>query len=327
MTGKKFAFFLVFLIAINCFCPIRAEEAKSKMSRVFMIKTANRLKGLEKLFKALDIPKLAGKAVVIKASFNSDDPFPAATHLNTLEFVIKKLKLAKPKSITIAERSGMGDTEEVLKNRGVLSLAKKYGVKVIDLDKIPESGWVEIKEKGSYWKSGFLAARVFLDADYVINLPCLKTHRFGGDFTMSLKNNVGSIAKWRPGGSHNYMVELHSSPNQRLMIAEINRYIPNHLIIMDGMEGFATMGPETGRLIKPGLLLASEDRVAIDAVGVAVLRIYGTTPRVSGGRVFDLEQIRHAAELGVGRADAELVPLDAQSEEMAGRIRAELNKK
>jgi uncharacterized protein (DUF362 family) len=71
-------------------------------------------------------------------------------------------------------------------------------------------------------------------------------------------------------------------------------------------------------------MLASADRVAIDAVGVALLRYYGTTPEVSRGRVFEQEQIARAAELGLGvtgPAQIELVTDDAESASYADEIR------
>ena len=39
------------------------------------------------------------------------------------------------------------------------------------------------------------------------------------------------------------------------------------------------------------MVLAGTDRVALDAVGVAILRMFGTTREVSRGRVFEQEQI------------------------------------
>ena len=299
-------------------------------SQVYIVKTEERTSGLDILFQTIKIPDLQGKAVVIKPNFNSDDPFPATTNLETLEYVINKIKAANPKSITIVERSGMGDTQTVLKNRGVLDLADKYGVKIINLDKLPAEGWLKIKEPGNHWLQGFLVAKVIHDADYVVNLPCLKTHRFGGDFTLSLKNNVGAIAKWKPGGvPYNYMWELHTARNQRLMIAEINKYIPVNLIVMDGLAGFADKGPDVGKLIKPGLMLVSDDRVAIDAVGVAVLRLYGTTEKVTKGKIFDQDQIKRAAQLGIGVSSPdkiEIVPLNQESKDIAAKIRQELQK-
>jgi len=69
--------------------------------------------------------------------------------------------------------------------------------------------------------------------------------------------------------------------------------------------------------------LASEDRVAIDAVGVAILRMYGANGHVAKGSIFGQEQIRRAAELGVGvksASDIRLTPLDAESRGVAEKI-------
>jgi uncharacterized protein (DUF362 family) len=60
-------------------------------------------------------------------------------------------------------------------------------------------------------------------------------------------------------------------------------------------------------------MLASCDRVALDAVGVAILRSHGSTQNVMKGKVFELDQILRAAEIGVGVSsaeDIELVPLN-----------------
>jgi uncharacterized protein (DUF362 family) len=69
-------------------------------------------------------------------------------------------------------------------------------------------------------------------------------------------------------------------------------------------------------------------RVAIDAVGVALLRSYGTIPDVIEGRIFEQEQIARAAEMGIGIAsvkDIRLMPLDKTAESVAARIQAQLD--
>ena len=137
---------------------------------------------------------------------------------------------------------------------------------------------------------------------------------------MSLKNSVGLVAKGDPAGVYDYMIELHTSPFQRLMIAEINRFYNVDMVVMDASEAFINGGPEQGELVRPNLILASNDRVAIDAVGVALLRSYSSAPEVMRGRIFDLEQISRAAELGVGvraASDIRLIPLDSESEKAA----------
>ena len=291
-------------------------------SKVYLIRTDDRAAALHSLLKQIDLTGLKGKKIVIKPNFNSDDPFPATTHLDTLKNAIKIVKANSPASITIIERSGMGNTEKILENRGVVALAKKEGIRLINLDKLERKSWVKKGEKGTHWLRGYLVPKVLLEADYVINLPCLKTHRFGGDFTMSLKNNVGAIAK--KDGIYNYMWELHASPSQRLMIAEINNAIPCSLVVMDGLKAFADLGPDKGKLIEPGVMLLSTDRVAIDAVGVAILRSFGTTPKVSRGSIFELDQIKRAADLGIGARSAEeieLIPLDQASDKISDQIK------
>jgi uncharacterized protein (DUF362 family) len=152
----------------------------------------------------------------------------------------------------------------------------------------------------------------------------LKTHRYGGHFTLSLKNSVGLVAKTVPGDGYNFMDELHSSSDQRRMIAEINAAYAPARVVMDGVEAFVNGGPDRGKKVAPHVMLAASDRVALDAVGVALLRMYGTTPDVAHGAIFDLEQIARAAELGLGAASAEAIEIvtgDDDSRAVADQVR------
>ncbi|KYK34808.1 MAG: hypothetical protein HXS46_16570 [Theionarchaea archaeon] len=83
------------------------------------------------------------------------------------------------------------------------------------------------------------------------------------------------------------------------------------------------MGPDQGTVIEPCMLLASTNRVALDAVGVAVLRYFGTTPEVEKGPIFEQEQIKRAAELGTevqSAEDIDIIPLDDTSETVSENI-------
>ena len=293
-------------------------------SKVFVIKTGDRDLGVRELLKCFMVERLHGKNVAIKANFNSADPFPASTHPGTLSAIVRSLK-DNGADVLMAERSGMGITRDVLYEMGVMSLSEKLGFDVVVLDQYKE--WHKESPIGSHWRRGYLFPEVFRQADAVVTTCCLKTHRFGGHFTMSLKNSVGMVAKHDPGDRYNYMYELHGSPYQRLMIAEINAAYQPLFAIMDGISGFSRGGPEAGTLIEPGLMLASNDRVALDAAGVAILRIYGTTPEVSTGHVFQQEQIARAAELGLGAKgpdEMEAIPLNEEARDLCGRIDKEL---
>lgn len=62
------------------------------------------------------------------------------------------------------------------------------------------------------------------------------------------------------------MSELHSSPHQRLMIAEINKAYQPALVLLDGVEALVNGGPEAGKQVKSNVILAGTDRVAVDVV-------------------------------------------------------------
>jgi|Deesub1362A_J573_1020465.scaffolds.fasta_scaffold00291_15 uncharacterized protein (DUF362 family) len=309
----------------------RAEEKKpmtrSVKSPVYVIKTQDRRVGIKELLENFDVDKLGSKKVAIKANYNSADPFPASTHIDTLVSIVDTLK-EQNADIILAERSGMGDTRRVLEKMGVLKLAAEKSFDVVVLDEVRE-GWIRENPENSHWKRGYLFPKVFREVDAIVQTCCLKTHRFGGHFTLSLKNSVGMVAKFDPVDGYNYMAELHTSRHMRKMIAEINTSYQPEFVILDAIQGFSKGGPETGTLIQPGIIMASSDRVAIDAAGVAVLRIYGTTREVSEGSIFQQEQIARASELGLGAGRAEeieIIPVNEEAQDICARIEEKLMK-
>ncbi len=297
-------------------------------AEVFITGASDRIIGVQRVLKEIDLSVFSGTEIALKANYNSADPPPASTSVETLDALCTAILAEKPTKLTLAERSGMGNTRSVLEDRGVFKLAQERDFSVVVLDELDRTGWREIQAPGLHWSRGFFIANVFARADKVIQTCCLKTHRFGGHFTMSLKNSVGLIAKRVPGINYDFMGELHNSPYQRLMIAEINKFYRTDLVIMDATEGFATGGPDKGKLIQPDVIITGTDRVAIDAVGVALLRSYGTMHDVMGGKIFEQEQIARAAQLGIGvtsAADIQLFPLDKTAESVADRIQVQLD--
>jgi uncharacterized protein (DUF362 family) len=294
-----------------------AAEARAGMkSRVSLVRTSDREAGLRKSLDLLGANPVKGKKVLLKPNFNTADPFPASTHNETLRRLILELQRMGASGITIGERSGPDDTEEVLREKGIRALAGELGAEVVNFEALPESGWVRVRPAKSHWRDGFLVARPVLDAECVVSTCCLKTHRYGGVFTMSLKLSVGVTHKGN-------MAELHSSPYQRLMIAEINQAYSPSLIVVDGMEAFVDGGPMRGELRRAEVLLAGADRVAVDAVGVAVLKELGSNDAIMKSRIFGQEQIARAAELGVGAAgpgDIEIIAGAGESESYARKL-------
>ena len=298
--------------------------ATGPSARVAFVKTTDRAAGVARALDLLGLRGFQGRNLFIKPNFNSADTFPGSTHNDTLVALIRKLQNLGAGPLTVGDRSGMGDTRGVMESKGIFKLGAEVGAKVVVLDELPGQHWEKIEQPGFHWQRGFAIPQIVRSAGGVVTTCCLKTHRFGGHFTLSLKNSVGLAAKHVPTDPYNYMHELHSSPHQRRMIAEINSAYAPELVVLDGVQAFSGGGPEAGTLVNTNVILAGTDRIAIDAVGVAILRSVGTTPEVSRGPIFQLEQIARAAELGIGvksPGQIELVTGDPQSAEYAGRIR------
>jgi len=296
------------------------------MSVVTLVGTKERKKGVVQSIRSLGINPVRGKDVFVKPNFNTADPVPGSTHNDTLEALVEELWAMGAKSISLGDRS-FPPTREVMEAKGVLPLLERLNVRVIDFDSLPEKDWVLVKPKGSHWKAGFRVARPVLEAECLVSTCCLKTHQYGGVFSMSLKLAVGTVPTTRQGFS--YMNELHSSMSQRKMIAEINLPFTPALVVLDGIDIFTDGGPVTGTRARADLFLASIDRVAIDAVAVAALKSLGSNNAIMKPRIFEQEQIARAAELGLGASsptEIDLAAADAESRPLRDRIAAILAK-
>lgn len=303
-------------------------ESGPSVAHVAFVKTTDRAAGVKRAIDLLGLDKFHGKDLYIKPNFNSSDPTPGSTHEETLVALLRQVKARGAGPLTIGERSGMGNTRDVLSKKSVFQMGKEFEAKVVVFDELGPDDWEIIKQGDSHWERGFALPRMVRKAGGIVQTCCLKTHRYGGHFTLSLKNSVGLAAKVVPGNSYNFMRELHSSPHQRHMIAEINTAYKPDLVVLDGIQAFTNGGPDTGKLVQANVILAGTDRVAIDAVGVALLRHFGTTPEVSQGAIFDQEQIARAVQLKIGVTSPkqiELVTDDRESAEFAKQIRAVLD--
>jgi uncharacterized protein (DUF362 family) len=291
------------------------------MTKVALVSTKDRGGGVRRAIDLLGLKSFHGKSVVLKPNFNTADPAPGSTHNDTLESLVLSLQQMGARQVTLAERSGPGDsTRKIMEKKGTFGLAEKLGFNIVNLEEVGTEDWVKVEPEESHWNRGFHFARIYHEAESVVQTCCLKTHAYGGHFTLSLKNSVGLV----PLAGYPYMGELHSSCYQRQMIAEINTAYSPDLVVMDGVEAFVDGGPDRGTRVEAGVMLAGTDRVAMDAVGVAILRLLGTTPEVSRGSIFEQDQIARAAELRLGVSSAKeirLVTGDAESEAFAVKFR------
>ena len=294
-------------------------------NKVSLVNTDDRKTGVASSIHSLGINPVKNKNILIKPNFNTADLTPGSTHNDTLVALVEEIWKMGARSVSLGERS-YPQTREVMQQKGILPLMDKLEVQIVDFDDLEGNDWVEFKPKDSHWENGFRIARPIMEAECLVSTCCLKTHQYGGVFTMSLKNSVGVVPTRRHG--YAYMGELHGSAHQRKLIAEINAPFQPDLIVLDGIDAFTDGGPATGTLAKGNIFLAATDRVAIDAVGVAVLKSLGSNQRIMNTKIFEQEQIARAAEIGLGAAspaEIDLVADDEQSRKYRDRIKTILN--
>ena len=296
--------------------------ASSNASKVAIVKTEDRKFGVVSSIQALGINPVKNKDVLIKPNFNTADRTPGSTHNDTLVSLIEEVWEMGAKTVRLGERS-YPITREVMAQKGIIPLMEKLDVNIVDFDDLPSKDWVKVDAEDSHWQDGFRIARPILESECLVTTCCLKTHQFGGVFTLSLKNHVGVVPTTRHG--YDYMRELHSSPHQRKLIAEINAPFQPDLVVLDGIEAFVDGGPASGKRARGNVFVASTDRVAIDAVGVAILKSLGSNGQIMKSKIFEQEQIARAVQLGLGAAsaaDVELVPADENSREYGDKVAA-----
>ncbi len=202
----------------------------------------------------------------------------------------------------------------------------------------------------SHWPNGYELAELLFAVDHVINLPVIKTH-FQAWFTMSMKAFVGMSHHRTRLEFHRSLAGQFSLGHQKARrrrrrgirpdieaddaavapfvnrIAELNLGIRPSLNILDGTTSFVFGGPSQGDKAEPKVIVASTDRIAADATGVAVLKSIGTEPRLQNRTIWSNPFLRHGIKIGLGIGSPDqLVLKDAgiPADEI-GRIRAYLS--
>ena len=240
-----------------------------------------------------------GDRVLVKPNFNSPDPFPASTDLAFLEAVIG-LILDAGARVTVGESSGgmWRPTTKVFEQLGLPELARRLGVELIAFDDRPND-WVRIRINGDYLREVVMPRSAY-EADKMVYLPCIKTHRIGA-FSGAIKLAFGFPAPGQRRGAH--LSHLQEK------VAEVNLCWQPDLIVMDGRRAFVTGGPDKGQVIDPGLLLASGDLVAVDIEAMKVLLDYGASNHIPANP-WELPQIATALKHGLGIGEGQYVVVE-----------------
>ncbi len=169
---------------------------------------------------------------------------------------------------------------------GTTAAAAELGAELVRF----EDGTVTVNNPSGRFYKTFEVARAVADADLVISVSKLKTHGLTM-FTGAVKNLFGCIPGIRKGLCHVQAAEDRAVFAQ--MLVDLMGALKPAIHVMDAVVGLEGEGPNAGDPRQIGLILASDDPVALDAVACAVV---GIDP-------LSIDTIRLAHEQGLGRGD------------------------
>ncbi|MDR3554544.1 MAG: DUF362 domain-containing protein [Syntrophobacteraceae bacterium] len=229
---------------------------------------------------------IAGRKVLLKPNVLrvSEATEAIVTHPAVLRAVVEKVETLSPASIVVGDNPGMfsyGANEESFTRTGLMEAA---------LGRYQNIGLDSLKVA---FDPAFMPAvsvsRAVMEADVIISLPKFKTHGLTV-LTGALKNSYGFL----PGAQKAMLHKAAGSPARfHEMLVEVFRLRVPDLFIMDAVVGMEGNGPASPELRDIGLVLASDNGVAMDSVVAALM---GCDPA-------RLRFLQRARELGLGDFD------------------------
>lgn len=216
------------------------------------------------------------------------------THPAVVKGVILCLQQLGIRDIVIAESPGGPYTRAYLSpifsSTGMRQVARETGVSLYDACKSYET-----EVKNPVMCSSFTLIEPFADADFVIDLPKLKTH---GMMLLSggVKNLFGTI----PGLMK---PELHwrfpEKERFSAMLLDLCETVRPHFVLCDAVVSMEGDGPSGGTPKQTGMLLSAESPYALDLL---LCKVVGLSAK-------EVLTVRQAVERGLCPARVEEIPL------------------
>ena len=232
-----------------------------------------------------------GRALLKPNLLSARSPDDAvSTHPAVIEAIIDLVKSAEG-TCSVGDSPSIGaETPEgymrLLRTTGMKDVLDRTGASPIRLDDFAFEH--EVPDAGVFKR--ILLSKAVFDTDLLISVPKFKTHALMV-FTGAVKNLYGCIPGRRKVAYHLQVgdnIEMFAQ-----VLVDLLRAVRPGLSIMDGITGMDGQGPSCGRKRNLGLIMASADPVALDAVSCMAA---GIDP-------LSVPVLRLAAEQGLGVAD------------------------
>ncbi len=236
-----------------------------------------------------------GDKVLLKANLLAPaDPDEAVTtHPAVVRAVIELVKETGGIPV-VADSPGYtfaGGRCKALTECGLKAVADELEVESLQFEAL-ENGFEETAVPDGVYLKTVYAARLALEADVIITLPKLKTHASTW-YTGAVKNMFGAVASHTRKEAH----KLATYERFGGSIVDIYSVFRPQLAFMDAIVGMEGEGPHHGSPRELGLILASKDPVALDAVASKAI---GFDP-------MEIFTTRDASRRGLGQGDLDRI--------------------
>jgi len=224
--------------------------------------------------------------VIIKPNLTNASRPPVTTDVRAAEAVYNYCRSHCNAQIAIGEGCGNGVTADTYRANGYTALARKRGIRLIDFNREQAE---EVKRSDTFQLKEFHLPEIVRDA-FVISLPVLKSHSFTVT-TIAMKNMFGIAPAPFYRGSWNKS-QLHR-PSTHKSVVDVCLYKKPDLCVVDAATALAG-SHLSGTHKELGVILASFDPVAVDAVGGELLgydRRKIEYLRLANGRLGDMDDV------------------------------------
>jgi uncharacterized protein (DUF362 family)/Pyruvate/2-oxoacid:ferredoxin oxidoreductase delta subunit len=211
-----------------------------------------------------EMPDVKGRSVLLKPNIlRTTLPEEAvSTRGEVLASFARFLKSKGAARILAGESPGWQSQDQAAKKSGILAACEAEGVEWIDFSKGEEFDCPQ----GRILKR-FTFAAAIREADMLVSLPKLKTHRLLR-YTGAIKNLFGLV----PGLSKSaFHLRFPDPKDFGTMLVDLALAAKPAFSLMDGVVAMEGEGPSNGRPVQTGLVLASPDPLALDWIAASII--------------------------------------------------------
>jgi len=241
-----------------------------------------------------------GDVVVVKPNAKNQSPpgYGIVTDPRVVEACVSLAFKEGAGKVKIADGAayptGAYDTFAAFQTMGIMDIAKRWNVELVDLNSFDS---LDLDIQNGLILNWVRVGRSVIEADVVVNVPVLKTHR-GTLLSACLKNiGVGCATREEKKRLHRLGIDEGLVDVYSLVIPRFN--------VVDGIVALEGDGPNLppGKAKPLGLIIAGRDGLAVDAVCAAVM---GLDPK-------KVKHLRLAYEKGLGNWDLSTIEIRGET--------------